>query len=195
MKIKLISLMIAALAAPALAESTSDPSQQARVHVQDNSVYTLSNHLLTRSSSAKAPAVFTLQQKGRAAAQSSQSPFSITTTEGIYPTASFTISDIKIDRLYPAEVSIAPSHQHHGQSITATFKNEQAGITIKWSAELRDGENYVTQVYAIYATRPIEITHIDLLKLAGTGFVLEDKAQPSFIAPNACFSTSRMSPV
>ncbi len=192
MKINLPPLALAALAtlaAPTLAENhTTAPREQAqhaRARVDESATYTLSNDLLTWSSSAKSPAVFTLQQKGRAATQSSQTPFSITTSEGTYSAESFTISDVRLSRLKPADVSIDPSHQRHGQSITATFQNEAAGIVIKWSAELRDGTHHVKQSYMIYATRTIEITHIDLMKLSGTGFQMPDSTKHSPLTHSA----------
>lgn len=53
-----------------------------------------------------------------------------------------------------------------GNMISATFKNEASGLTVKWKAELRDGASYIKQTYDIGASEPISLKKIQLVDIA-----------------------------
>jgi hypothetical protein len=52
-----------------------------------------------------------------------------------------------------------------GKTISASFENRKAGIKIEWKADIRDGENYIRQVFRFIAGDPEEIVNISLVRL------------------------------
>lgn len=52
-----------------------------------------------------------------------------------------------------------------GKTISALLENKKAGITIEWKAEIRDGANYIRQVFRFIALDPDGIVNIALVKL------------------------------
>ncbi len=176
-----IALFIS-LGLPTLAENSvpypgTHPGQS---HIeQSDERITLSNQILTWSASKKAPSSFTFQQKGLEASCSQEPSFSITTTEGSYASSSFSVTDVKVFTISGDAKAARNSAHAAGQAISATFANEAAGISITWQAELRDHANYVKQSYTITATKNIDIKHIDLINLTGTGFSVKGRAPGS----------------
>ncbi len=180
---KITSLLAIALAAcfTAHAENTVPyPStvkpQEALLQVVGGKDYVLSNNILQWKSDINSLSSFSFQQQGMPAVSSKQPAFSITTTEGVYPSTSFSTSDIIISHGGARAKAVRNSEKQLARRIRATFSNEQAGISIQWSAELRDGASYVKQTFDIHATKAIDIKHINLLNLGGAGFEVKGKA-------------------
>lgn len=43
------------------------------------------------------------------------------------------------------------------QTLTATLKHEATGLSVHWSAELKDGSNYISQHYTLAGTKPLTL--------------------------------------
>ncbi len=164
----------------ALAENSvpypGEAPEKANLTLHSDDSYTLSNNILTWGTRGASPTSFTFQQKGRAATSSAQPTFSLTTEQGVYPASSFKVSPVTVARIEAQPLGARQSSRSAGVALSATLSNEAAGISIKWQAELRDDAHYVKQNYTISATKPIKITHIDLINLTGTGFEIKGQA-------------------
>ncbi len=139
----------------------------------------LHNNILQWNSHIDTLPAFSFQQGATGAVKSKQPAFSITTATGTYPATSFKKGEITSSVLSADSNAVRNAEQFAGIVLTTSFTNEEAGITINWSAQLRDGANYVTQNFEIIATKDINITHIDLLHFEGSGFSVKGKAAGS----------------
>ncbi len=155
--------------------STVKP-QEAQLHVVSGADYVLSNNILKWKSNLNSLSSFSFQQEGLAAISSKEPSFSITTAAGVFPSTSFSTSDVIISHGGAKPHAVRNSEKSLARRIYATFTNEDAGISIKWRAELRDGASYVKQTFDIHATKAIDIKHIDLINLEGTGFEVKGRA-------------------
>ena len=50
-----------------------------------------------------------------------------------------------------------------GQSLAATFTDDTTGLTVQWSAILRDGSNYLRQQITLKSSKPVEVDHIEMI--------------------------------
>ncbi len=50
-----------------------------------------------------------------------------------------------------------------GRQLSAEFVDEKSGLTLNWSAQLRDGSNYINQSLVLKAKRDVKIERIDFL--------------------------------
>lgn len=56
-----------------------------------------------------------------------------------------------------------------GKSITAAFVDDATGITVRWSAILRDGSNYLRQEISVTSAKPLEVDDIEMIDSALPG--------------------------
>jgi hypothetical protein len=85
----------------------------------------------------------------------------------------YTAHDFKLINL-PVEGSIAGNpesttyaEQLPGKKYSANFENEKLGINLHWEANLKDGSNYVRQIFRFKVDDPKKISKIILVKFSG----------------------------
>ncbi|MEA1949921.1 MAG: enterotoxin [Planctomycetota bacterium] len=77
----------------------------------------------------------------------------------ISPTRPFHCDVIKPD----SPQSPRAEKAHGGRRLSARFLDSRFGLTVDWSADLRDGSNYVNQTLALQTGRDVKIERIDFL--------------------------------
>lgn len=74
-----------------------------------------------------------------------------------------------------------------GKAITATLKNLKSGVYVKWSAELRDGSNYISQSYTITSTKPLTLYGLQFIQGTVSGARQIGTVPGSPVASNSMF--------
>ena len=87
-----------------------------------------------------------------------QPSFSISTEQGIYPASSFQVIQ-KSDS--------TPKKKPYSLSIT--YLNNDAGLSILWEASLADGDSYIKTSYSIKALKDIKLTKLQFIELPISG--------------------------
>lgn len=70
------------------------------------------------------------------------------------------ISDIKGE---PTSVSYI--NRLEGQKFSADFENKKIGLKVRWEAHLRDGSNYIRQIFSFSSDKTVQLTNINLIKI------------------------------
>ncbi|HEY5463039.1 MAG TPA: hypothetical protein VIJ95_07275 [Hanamia sp.] len=93
--------------------------------------------------------------------------FSITMKDGrIITDKDFKLEEFpKIKRASLNPNSAKYSDKLNGKIISATFVNQSLGLTIKWEAQLKDGSNYIKQVWAFQAKDSLPIIKYAMLEI------------------------------
>ncbi len=185
MRIQVLAAMAALLGLPTLAATNVPYPGEApgKAHFKQ---MTLSNNALSWQAALKQGEIkFSLTPKGEEAIESGTEAFSITTATGTYPASSFSVGKLHGHPVKGDAKACRNSEKVAGVMFGASLTNEEAGITIAWSAELRDDANYVKQRYEIKATKDINITHIELINLADDGLTVVGQSKGSPLVQKA----------
>jgi hypothetical protein len=93
--------------------------------------------------------------------------FSIVLPDGTRLTsAAFVIkSPIREETIVPSSGAAVASHKLPGKKISAVFENSKIGLSVEWTAELRDGSNYVREICNFLASRPLEIAKFEMVAI------------------------------
>lgn len=75
-----------------------------------------------------------------------------------------------------------------GKSISATFKETESGMTVRWKAELRDGSAYVREIFDVEASQPVELKKIQLTELKGPYKVLGNVPGSPLVGDNGVYA-------
>jgi len=66
----------------------------------------------------------------------------------------------RLETIQPEAAGVPAQTRHPGRRLTAVFRDEAAGLDLVWSAELRDGLNYIVQSLELTATKDTKIQEL-----------------------------------
>jgi hypothetical protein len=111
---------------------------------------------------------FTDRSAGNSIAFGEGAPlFSLVLDDGTNVTSSgFSVKDpARMQSIIPVSGTAVASRKLPGKRITAVFENTKLGLSVEWTAELRDGSNYVRQICNFLASRPVGISKFEMIAI------------------------------
>ena len=79
----------------------------------------------------------------------------------------------KTSNIIPHPYAITCAERLGGKKYEADFEDEKLGLRVHWEADLRDGANYIRQIFTIAAKNTVNISRITLVKLPSNTALLQ----------------------
>jgi hypothetical protein len=100
----------------------------------------------------------------------SESLFELTLQDGDRITSNdFSIINLPVESDIPKDADATTyANRLPGKKYEADFENQKSGLSIHWVATLRDGSNYIRQIFTFTAKDSVKVSKISLIKIPKT---------------------------